>query len=710
MTADLLWGGTATLSARFHLYGNINAGTNPTASISGRTSNASLIVNNDGVGDIFVASTSGNTVFVIDRYGDQWIWGTQHGPRSDFAEYYKKANPTEELLAGQLICLAPDGVTKCTSNNPSQKLIGVISDNALIAGNSNHANDPGYALVGMVGQLGVWVTGDVKAGDPLTYSSIPGFAVKATSAGNIIGYAQKDNNGQQMRVDSVIQPTFYDPDFALQNPNIFDSLSLEIQNGIYTVRDAFGNSINNVNAFSKLLVANITAGFIDAQSIVTKSLALTTNNFTIAGQSISSYVENIVANYLASNSQLLTPIAQTDQVLTNIISPLADSSAPSLELRNSQISILSSGETVSWFDSNGNASFSGTLTSNSIQTNNASVSGNLAANTINSQTSNSQLLTAGEATVSGTLRTNNLIADNIQGLDDKIGTLAAVLNGSYQPQGSGSGEFSNLFAGVVNATTITADFGIFEQGITSMGPITATDITAIDTLGVGSNFTISNNAINTLGAELALQSLRQADITFQGGLIRMDTDGNMNIAGNLNLLGEIDAVHGVFSGTVSTPALATSIISPLAGDDLTIKLTDKQASEGSKLRITDNQNKEVLAVDNKGNIISSGSATLSKLNFNLVGEAQASSLTEAIATGSAGFATLRANQPEITIKNPNVTEKSLIYITPFGDTDNKVLYLLRQIPQTEDEEGSFTVGASGTLPTQNIQFNWLIVN
>jgi hypothetical protein len=190
----------------------------------------------------------------------------------------------------------------------------------------------------------------------------------------------------------------------------------------------------------------------------------------------------------------------------------------------------------------------------------------------------------------------------------------------------------------------------------------------------------------------------------------MDTDGNMNIAGNLNLLGEIDAVHGVFSGTLTSPALATSLISPLAGDDLTIKLTDKQATEGSKLRIVDNQNKEVLAIDNKGNIVSSGAATLAKLNFNLVGEAQASTLTEAVATGSAGFATLRAYQPEITIKNPNVTSKSLIYITPFGDTNNKVLYLLRQTPQTEEDEGSFTIGVSGPLPTQNIQFNWLIVN
>jgi len=242
-----------------------------------------------------------------------------------------------------------------------------------------------------------------------------------------------------------------------------------------------------------------------------------------------------------------------------------------------------------------------------------------------------------------------------------------------------------------------------------MGPVTANIVTATDQLAVGSAFSITNNAINTIGADLEIQSFRQGNIAFQGGLIKMDTDGNMEIAGNLNILGEIDAVFGVFSGSLTSKALATSLISPLPGDDLTIKLSDDASSKSAKLRVTNGNNKEVLSINNKGDIISSGAATLSKLNFSLVGQAIATSLSEATATGSAGFATLRSGQPELTIKNPNVTSKSLIYITPFGDTNNKVLYLLRQVPQSTTEDGSFTVGVSGST-TQNVQFNWLIVN
>ena len=241
-----------------------------------------------------------------------------------------------------------------------------------------------------------------------------------------------------------------------------------------------------------------------------------------------------------------------------------------------------------------------------------------------------------------------------------------------------------------------------------MGPVTSNILTATDQLAVGGNFTISNNAINTIGNDLELQSLRQGSIAFQGGLIRMDTDGNMIINGNLSLLGTITAVKGLFTGTLKAVALATDLISPLSSDsEISIDL------HNSKLNIHNSPTatgSAVLSVDNKGNLSASGSGTFSKLKFNLVGEAQASSLTEAVATGSAGFATLRAGQTEITIKNASVTQDSLIYITPFGNTNGKVLYLLRQTPQTEIDDASFTVGASGTTSPQNLQFNWLIVN
>ena len=112
-----------------------------------------------------------------------------------------------------------------------------------------------------------------------------------------------------------------------------------------------------------------------------------------------------------------------------------------------------------------------------------------------------------------------------------------------------------------------------------------------------------------------------------------------------------------------------------------------------------------MAIDNLGNIIASGAGSFAKLNINsIVGSAFAISPTEVTATGSAGTARINAGRFEMTINNNLVTEKSLIYITPTSNTQNQVLYLLRQVPNE-----SFTVGIQSPT-TADIPFNWIIVN
>lgn len=90
-----------------------------------------------------------------------------------------------------------------------------------------------------------------------------------------------------------------------------------------------------------------------------------------------------------------------------------------------------------------------------------------------------------------------------------------------------------------------------------------------------------------------------------------------------------------------------------------------------------------------------------KLNLNLVSPAFALSNTEIVATGSAGTANIRARYTEITIDNPLVTDKSLIYLTP---KTNQQVFLMRQNPGV-----SFTVGVQ-SAGYSDIPFNWIIVN
>ncbi len=69
-TADYLFGNIASTSAKFKLS---PSGTSPTASVAGQTSYAAMVVDNKGLGDLFVASSSGLNRFVITQSGNVGI-------------------------------------------------------------------------------------------------------------------------------------------------------------------------------------------------------------------------------------------------------------------------------------------------------------------------------------------------------------------------------------------------------------------------------------------------------------------------------------------------------------------------------------------------------------------------------------------------------------------------------------------------------------
>ena len=108
------------------------------------------------------------------------------------------------------------------------------------------------------------------------------------------------------------------------------------------------------------------------------------------------------------------------------------------------------------------------------------------------------------------------------------------------------------------------------------------------------------------------------------------------------------------------------------------------------------------------------------------------SLTETVATASAGTATIVAGQTQRTIVSPFVTKDSLIYLTPVGDTLGLVPYLARQTAEInpgEDQDlpqgplrrearsqalpagrqGSFTIQIPDIL-FEDIKINWWIIN
>ncbi len=436
-----------------------------------------------------------------------------------------------------------------------------------------------------------------------------------------------------------------------------------------------------------------------AGSLTTNSLAVATNSVTIAGQSLSDYIQQVVKQTISStgsladiipNSNIVSPLASANQVETNVISPLAADSNISLGLNNSELEIHSSrnateSATVASIDNKGNVYTQGDLAAR-----NATLSGNLTADNLN----------ASYATISGTLYANNIQANSIQGLDSRIQNILGSTNTStpsgqyvsnyHETVAQTSGGFTdmaNIMTGQAKITNIdyvdvsnfNADFGTFRQGLISLGPATFGQVTANDGIWVGTTLMIGSNSIDTLGQDLEIEPLRQGAVSFLAGAVRIETDGTLKVAGNAEIAGDL-SVKG---------RIRTNIISPLPDSDLLIKNSSDAA---------------ILAINSIGNVVASGSGTFNKLNLSFAAPAYAISDTEVVATGSAGTAAIKQYSGELTIYDSQVTDKSLIYITPTGSSNNEVLYLLRQ------EAGlSFTVGIDRPA-TQDIKFNWIIVN
>jgi hypothetical protein len=252
---------------------------------------------------------------------------------------------------------------------------------------------------------------------------------------------------------------------------------------------------------------------------------------------------------------------------------------------------------------------------------------------------------------------------------------------------------------------MSAQFALFHENLLSLGTTTLREATVMDSLSIGTQFVFGSQSIDVLGSDLQIQPLRQGGISFLGGLVALDKDGNLSVEGNARFANNVTVKGGLFA----------NILSPLPGTDLDIFLPEKTATESSQFRVINGSKMPVLTINGSGDVYSSGSAKfvgdlvasgsafLSKLNI-FSQEAEAVNDHEMVASSSAGTGYLKAYQREVRIKTPYVNAKSLIYITPGTDTGNQVLYLLRQ-----SESGSFTVGVKEAL-SKDVQFNWIVVN
>jgi site-specific recombinase XerD len=611
---------------------------------------------------------------------------------SDIAEYYGAKDLTIEAgdvvvaaSGAQSVGLNSKAYVNKSSSSYQGGVIGVVSTNPYDTFGKNFDKDEYSLPIALTGRIPVKISlenGPIAAGDPLTSSSIPGIAMKATETGpiigkaledlsvidesKIIGYYDPENNEYRNKTDlppnlpkkpSLVPITkiyifanisWYDPGLYLARNG---DLVISNASPNYVISSSKNEFLTKIEGFFKIISANIKAGIIQSSEIITNSLIITSDSIIVNGQNFRDYITSIIkdSGILESSN---SPIINTNQLSTNIISPL---SSPDLTIKlttpsGALIVKNASNSAIAIIDDQGNASFSGTLSSNALETNDASIS--------------------------GTLRAKNIIAESIEGLEARVSSIAAntILSGSYLTSNINYADLASESAGLLSyVPDLVADRAQFNQGLISFGSTSLADLTVAGRLSVGGTMFITQNSIETLNADLSLQSLRQGGLSIMGGLIYIDTEGNIKVQGDLSVTGR----------------LAVNVISPLPTADLIVS----NASGSS-----------VLSISQSGNIIASGSGTFAKLNLSLIQPVLAVSATEVIASSSAGVTDIAPYQSEVTIINPLVTDKSVIYITPVGTPSAQTPFLMRQTPQE-----SFTVGVQSptNLP---IPFNWLIVN
>lgn len=258
--------------------------------------NSRLIVRNgnDPNDDVFIRGTGGTTT------------GT-----GDLAELYFS---TDDLKLGEVVAQDPENPAgvKVATKEDLNSLVGVTSAKpfALLMSQSEAVSkdEVNYKPITLAGKIIVRISlenGPIKAGDPLTVSSTPGHAMRATKAGMIIGRAFENfdgselssqgsekmysdisedcptcdakvrilkNNGRAMpgtydkgSMVMIVNVGWYDPDLSLTTEG---DIRLMANGKSHEVRNGNNDVVTRIGGFAKIIVAHLQAGLIETEKLI----------------------------------------------------------------------------------------------------------------------------------------------------------------------------------------------------------------------------------------------------------------------------------------------------------------------------------------------------------------------------------------------------------------------------------------------------------
>ena len=652
-------------------------------------------------------------------------------PAADYMEMYS----TEEgLELGDIVAPSSSYVTtndndrlirlKKSTTDYQSSVIGIISDKSKagdfnsIGHNIRETDNP--QPVALNGRVPVKISSDsrpIKPGDYITSSTEPGKAMKAEHAGVVVGKALEswDPESGKNKIMVYVNLSWHDPRAVLMdNGAMVTAFETDREQSL---NDRF-NDYEKLALSIQTFINTLNEGLLEANKISTKSLTVATEDVKIGAYTLREYITSIV------NEILDKRLAEERQKTIIVVSPLATDNGTVFEAEAAAIPASESAQTdltpsptpTSSITPTPTASQSGALASDATTYNITNIYNNVSS----ASATPDPLLTPSPTSAVQPTPTASPSAE-----PTLIATESAQIQNTQTTQQSGESDnqiirnfdisdsmsipsfpksntnFSNIAtysAELSYIPNLKSDYATYNQGLIALGPTSLSETSISTQLSIGQTMTIDANSINTIGTDLNLQPLRQGSLSIMGGLMTIDTQGNLTVEGNATFVNDV-AIKG---------KLAAGIIAPIPGEDLVFQI-GKEA-QNSEIEVKNATGESVLSINPLGDLISSGSAQFS--NFKIVRGAQAdTSFTETVAQGSAGTAVITTNETERTVVTPYVTENSLIYITAISPTQGTNPYIARQTTENLSigVKGSFTIQIPNPI-TSDIKINWWIIN
>ncbi|MBP9819584.1 tail fiber domain-containing protein, partial [Candidatus Woesebacteria bacterium] len=522
-----------------------------------------------------------------------------------------------------------------------------------------------------------------------------------------------------------------------------------------------GVQMNNIAGFADVLAARLTAGLTTTRELIVQQSAqianLSTDSITIAGQSLRDFVTGVVRDTV-QQEDLVSPLAQVtldeDESFT-VTNPSGATIA----------SIDATGKTkLGDLIVTGDASVSGTITSarltalGELAADSASISGELVAESITAATISAESVRLAtlegrmaefesikaqtadlvNATVSGTLYANNIdgFGSKVAAAFDEPSLLEILLQKTGQSpaatesaapenledlyetistvgiDASSSAELNLTLADLDLTTedaTLTASAAFINDYLKVNGSAYINNSLAVrQNLFVGEGMHIADSLIEYNAAPgqpqiLAIQPSGKGTLSLLAGLMELNETGQVNITGNLAVAGDVTVKGSLLSNLLQPAEYGNPFQVQVAG----IATESGQVKE-SRFEIINELGAPVATISAQGRAAFAGGIGVGSESLS----APANETDAVTANKTSGKAAIAANIKEVIIKSEHLTSSSLIYVTPVGSTENKVLYVKSQTAEngdTDGKEGQFVVGFDEAIGRE-VQFNWWVIN